>query len=73
MELDPDQFLLRPFVAYFTNDTRAVWHETDLKSKQFVLNKGRPFGQFYGVGAGWRSKAIEGTQTVVKAALNATF
>lgn len=70
--LDPDQFLLRPFVADFTNDPAAVWHEADAETKEFVVKEGRPFSQFYGLGAHWLPEFTKGMPDIVEAAINAT-
>jgi len=71
--LDPDQFLLRPLVANFTNDATVVWHKPDAETKQFVVKEGRPFSQFYGLGASWLPNARKGMPKIVQAAINATF
>ena len=70
--LDPDQFLMRPFVANFTGDATAVWHKPELRSKQFAVEEGRPFGQFYGFGAEWIRQLNKNMSKVVREVLHAT-
>ena len=70
--LDPDQMLLRPFVANFTGDSTVVWHSPDPRIRQFVVEEGRPFAQFYGFGASWVDQVNRNVPKVLKAMANTT-
>lgn len=70
--LDPDMFLLRPFQVDYTHDASAEWHQppkSNESQKKFVIEEGRPFGQFYGFGGSWVARANQDIPRIVAAAL----
>jgi len=70
--MDPDQFLLRPFQVDYSNDDTAEWHKVARDRTEFIIKKGQPFGQYYGMGASWVREANKDIPKIVKAALNAS-
>jgi len=70
--LDPDMLVLRPFEADYSGDETFKWHGVAKDRTEFVVKKGRPFGQYYAFGSQWVDKANKDLPRIVKAALDAT-
>ena len=57
--IDPDQILLRPIRADFTDPNETKHHEKDLTKFPLKVSHGHPIAQKYGLGAQWRKFDLE--------------
>lgn len=57
--IDPDQALLRPIRADFSDETETITKEKDYEKYPLKVSHGHPIAQKYGLGAQWRKFNLE--------------
>jgi hypothetical protein len=83
--LDPDEMILEPFKAEYTNDTYMQWHgqyepwflpkqqqQSDNTNPLLKIRKGHPFAQLYNFGGAWVHSVNRNISSVIQAAAAST-